>query len=257
MLKRNLIACLSLCLVGALASLGCTDDPTTGSTGALDLNLELAGGAEIDEVLYQITRAGMPPMGGIIDTRAPGATASVEVFGLPEGGGYFVELRAVGDGKVVCQGSAPFSVLANRATPVAVMLNCNPAERYGSVRVNGKLNVCAELTKVVVAPLETSVGSRIDLSMAAEDSEGDAIAYFWSASGGPIADPESAVTSYTCVTAGRQFIEAFASDDEFGGCVDSWRVEVRCGSGDGGTGGAGGSAGAGGSGGTGGVLACI
>ncbi len=255
MLKNDLMTWLGVCLVGALAMAGCTSDSGDEPTGALELNLQLAGGAQIDEVLYQITGGGMSPMGGIIDTSAPGATASVEVFGLPEGGGYLIELRAVANGGTVCEGSAPFGVTAGRATPVAVMLNCKPQERLGSVRVNGKLNVCAQLVKVVVAPLETSVGSSIDLSMQGADAEGDFISYSWNATGGFIDDPQAAVTRYTCASVGTQTIFAAVTDDDFGSCVDTWEVEVRCGTGDGGTGGSGGSGGTGGSGGA--VPACL
>ena len=37
----------------------------------------------------------MEPMEGVIDTSASGATASVEVFGIPPGQAYLVELYAV------------------------------------------------------------------------------------------------------------------------------------------------------------------
>lgn len=239
MLKMNLMTWLSVCLMGMLVTAGCSNDSSDGPSGALDLNLELAGSAQIDEVLYQISGNGMPPMGGIIDTSAPGATASVEVFGLPEGGDYLIELRAVANGGTVCAGSAGFSVRANRATPVAVMLNCKAEQRLGSVRVNGKLNVCAELTKVVVSPLETSVGSLIELSMEGRDAEGDPLRYLWLASDGPISNPSSPRSVYGCQTAGAKFIEASVSDER--GCIDSWVVEVRCVDGDGGTGGSGGA----------------
>ena len=51
MLKQNLMAWLSLCLAGILATTGCTGESDGESTGGLELDLELAGGAEIDEVL--------------------------------------------------------------------------------------------------------------------------------------------------------------------------------------------------------------
>ena len=246
-------------LVCIVAMTGCSSETSTGeSTGALSLDLELARGAQIDEVWYNITGNGITPIGGLIDTSAPGATASVEVFGLPQGHGYEVELRAVVDDGTSCRGSASFDVVAGRATPVAVMLNCKPLERFGSVRVNGKLNICAHLANVVVAPLQTSVGSRIDLSSEGADAEGDPIAYFWSASGGPIGNPEDATTTYTCVSPGSQIIQAFVSDDDFNDCIDTWQVEVRCVDGGGGSGGSGGTGGTAGSGGTGGdPLACV
>lgn len=250
MLKRILVLGMA-CLLGTT---GCSEDTTSGPSGSVEMTLEIAGTAQIDEVVFTIFGNNMPPMSGTIDTSAPGATASVEVFGLPEGDGYVVELVAVIDDAEPCRGSAPFSIVAGRVTPVAVMLNCKPEERLGSVRVNGKLNICSHLAKVVVAPLQTSVGSSIDLAAQGVDTEGDSIEYFWFAANGQIVNPQNPVTSYVCTSEGTDFIEAFVSDDAFQDCVDGWRVEVRCVSGDGGTGGTGG---AGGSGGTGGAVACV
>ena len=116
----------------------------------------------------------MEPMDGVIDTSAPGATASVEVFGLPPGRGYLVALEAVTvDREIACRGDAFFDVDAGASTEVMVMLNCKPPERFGGVRVNGEFNVCPELTKVVVSPLQTSLGNDITLSATAFDPEGD------------------------------------------------------------------------------------
>ena len=162
---------------------------------------------------------------------------SVEVFGIPPGTGYLIELRAIVDDGTSCSGSAPFDVMAGIATPVAVMINCKPERRFGSVRVNGKLNVCAELVKAVVAPLQTSVGSTIDLSAQGFDAEGDPVSYLWSASGGPIGSPASQVTQYLCASPGRQVIRIEVSDDDFTDCIDAWDVEVQCDGDGGGTGG--------------------
>ncbi len=241
---------LGYCLACIVVMTGCSSTTETGeSMGSLSLDLELAGNAQIDEVWYNITGNGIVPIAGVIDTSAPGATASVEVFGLPPGNDYAVELRAIVNDGTSCQGSASFDVVVGLATPVAVMLNCKPPERFGSVRVNGKLNICANLVKVVVAPLQTSVGSSIDLAAQGTDAEGDPIAYFWSASGGPIDDPEDSSPTYTCASPGSQIIQAFVSDDDFTDCIDTWQVEVRCVGDDGGAGGSGGTAGSGGTGG--------
>ena len=63
------------------------------------------------------------------------------------------------------------------ATEVGVMLNCKPNQELGGVRVNGSFNFCADLLKVVVSPLQTSVGHQIDVEAEAEDLEGDPIEY--------------------------------------------------------------------------------
>jgi len=236
-------------LAVALAAAGCSSDGNSETSGSLNLNLELADGVTINEVSWEITGGDMEPMSGTIDTSAPGATASVEVFGLPPGDGYTVTLEATDEtGTVSCKGDADFAVEVGVATDVMVFLNCKLPSRLGGVRVNGKFNICAELAKVVVSPLQTSVGNVIDLSAEGQDTEGDPIEYAWSATGGTVADPSAQVTTYTCEEEGDQAITIQVSDDGFDYCMAEWTVAVTCVSG-GGTGGAGGAAGEGGGGG--------
>jgi len=206
----------------------------------------------IDEVSWLISGGGMDPMMGTMNTQAPGATPSVEVFGLPPGG-YTVDLAATSvDGETTCRGSASFEVIEGVSTEVGVLLRCSPGTRFGAVRVNGKLNVCAELTKAVVAPLQTSIGNTIDVRAQAEDEEGDTIEYAWTADSGSFAAPSDAATSYTCEELGNHQITISVSDDGFRHCVDDWTVAIRCVH-DGGTGGVGGVGGGGGSGAVGGA----
>jgi hypothetical protein len=228
----------SLMIVGlatALTMVGCSNDTTSGeATGSLDLTLELAPGVVINEVKWVISRPLMEDMKGTIDTSAPGATASVEVFGLPPGDGYTVTLTAMAEGEdTPCIGSADFSVVVGISIPVMVMLNCKRPERYGGVRVNGKFNICAELAKVSVSPLQTSVGNDIDLSALAQDVDDDqeAIRYRWTATGGTIANPTDRIATYTCEEVGDDTIVIRVSDDpeEFGEfCMDEWDVDVTC-----------------------------
>ena len=215
---------------GVLAALGCSTDTQTGDgTGSLSLDLVLAEGVVINSVSWTISGGNMEPMSGVIDTRAPGATASVEVYGLPPGSGYVVELQATSeDGEVICQGSTEFAVSVGQATDLMVVLNCKLPVNTGAVRVNGKLNVCAQLFKVVVSPLQTSVGNDIDLSATGEDREGDPIQYLWTGTGGSIADPSTASTTYTCEEAGEQTVTVTISDDGFEYCMDDWTVPVTC-----------------------------
>lgn len=207
----------------------CSNETETGGgTGALSLGLDLTGGSQIDAVQYTITGNGIDPITGLIDSSAPGATASLEVFGLPPGDGYSVRLSAMADDGTSCEGLASFDVAAGDSTLVSVMLGCKAPERFGGVRVNGKPNVCPQLAKVVVAPLETSVYESIQLSALAVDAEGDALTYYWESQNGSIDDPSSADTEYTCGSAGRDFITVHVSDGFFADCDDSWQVEVFC-----------------------------
>lgn len=239
-------------ILGAFG-LGCSggsEQVSGGDTGSLSLQIQLTNGATVDTVEYVITRGGMEPMSGLIDTSAPGATASVEVFGLEPGDGYEVEMTAEDtEEQILCRGDAEFSVTVGQATDVMVVLNCKGPPRFGSVRANGKINICAELTKMVVSPLTTSVGSDIDLSAAGEDAEGDDFAFLWTAGGGEVADDTAPETTFTCTEEGQGFVAVAVSDDGFDVCDHSWTVQVNCVGDGGGTGGAGGEGGAGGTGG--------
>ena len=174
-------------------------------------------------------------MGGSVDVSGPGSTASVEVFGLPVGQEpYVVELSAVSvDQQVTCRGSAEFDVEVGVSTPVMVILNCKLPQELGGVRVNGKFNICAQLTKMVVAPLQTSVGNDISLFSTASDEEGDPITYMWSSQSGSIADPIAASTTYTCTEVGDDDITVLVTDDDGSYCMSMWTVRVTCVAGEG------------------------
>ena len=220
-------------LVATLA-LGCSssDAPPSGGgdTGSLNLQLQLSNGAVINDVEWVITRPGMIGMPGRIDTSAPGATASVEVFGLEPGDDYKIEMTAEStDEGTTCRGDAPFSITAGEATQIMVILRCKSPSNLGAVRANGKFNVCSELTKVIVSPLTTSVGGEIDLSASGEDEEGDDFEFLWTAEGGVVDDSAAAETTFTCLEQGEGFVAVAVSDDGFEVCDHSWKVEVNCG----------------------------
>jgi hypothetical protein len=221
---------------GSLAALGCsTDTQQSDATGSLSLDLVLADGIVINTVSWEISRDDMEPMSGMINTSAPGSTASVEVFGLPPGEGYLVELEATSeDGEVTCRGSAEFGVEIGVSTDAMVLLNCKLPRRLGGVRVNGTFNICAELLKMVVSPLQTSVGNDIDLMSIAMDAEGDAITYVWSASGGSIADPNAASTAYTCQEVGEHEVTVSVTDNDVYCNMATWTVPITCVEGEGG-----------------------
>ncbi|MGD8825912.1 MAG: hypothetical protein PVI24_13090 [Myxococcales bacterium] len=239
-------------LCGALLFVGCGVG-STSHTGSLNVQLELADGSSIDEVSYSILGGDMVPMSGTIHTSAPGATASVEVYGLPPGDDYEIMMTAAStDGGTSCSGSAEFDVEIGTTTELMVILSCKPPRRFGSVRVDGKLNLCAELTKAVVSPLQTSAGSSIDLFAQAIDLDGDEIEFAWTGTGGSFEDAASAQTSYTCEQAGDHAVTITVSDDGFVYCHSSWTVDITC-VGDTGAGGSGGAGGQGGTAGAGGI----
>ena len=247
---RRFKSLFHLLLTALLASslVGCSSETPANesATGSLSLDLVIADGIEINQVGWQITGNGMD-MSGAIDVSAPGSTASVEVFGLPPGQeNYTVTLTAGStDEQVSCMGSADFNVEAGEVTEVMVVLNCKLPRRFGSVRVNGEFNICAELIKAIVSPLQTSVGNDIDVSAQAVDQDGDPITFSWTATGGSIADPSSDATTYTCEEEGAQLITISVTDNDEYCDMANWTVPVTCVPGEGGTGGTGGAQGRG------------
>ena len=251
-----------LLLVGAsLLTAGCSGDSSAvPCTSAILIDLDVMTDVDdpdvvINEVHWVITGNRMAPMMGTIDTSDPNATPSVEVFGLAPGN-YVIDLEATSeDGKTTCRGSAIFDVVAGVATEVAVLLRCSTGQRFGAVRVNGELNMCAELTKAVVAPLQTSIGNVITVRSQAEDADDDSIEYSWTADGGTFENPSAPATFYTCEETGNHQLTISVSNHHSEYCVDSWTVDVSCvdGNGTGGTGGSGATGGNGGTGGTGGA----
>ena len=162
-------------LVLTVAAFGC--DSSSGNVDpcltALRINLEVDG-AVINQVDYVITGDDIDQIDGTINTSADGATASVEYFGLPADAGYVITMIANSvDGTLTCRGSTPFHVEAGQTTSIDVILHCKEAARFGSVRVNGELNVCPELNKVIVAPLQTARGYTLEVEADASDEEGD------------------------------------------------------------------------------------
>jgi hypothetical protein len=251
---------LAWSVVLSLAAFGCN-----GNSGAVDpcltalsINLQVADGAVIDQVSYEITGNGIMPITGTINTSAPGSTASVEAFGIPPGEGYLVTMIASSvDGALMCGGAASFDVGAGMSTDVMVMLNCKGPDRFGGVRVNGKLNICAQLERVVVAPLQVASGYALSVQADASDEEGDSVEYRWTATGGSFDDAAAQDTVFLCGAADEEQVTVEISDDAFEYCIDAWTVDVNCvenngtgGTGGSGTGGAGGS-GTGGAGGSG------
>ena len=109
--------------VAALAA--CGSDTDSKPTTSLLLHLTIAEGVDIDEVLWRVSGGEMEDMMGTIDTSASESTASIEIFGVPEGLGYLARMEALtSDGDFFCSGSATFDVVVGVATPVDLTLNC-------------------------------------------------------------------------------------------------------------------------------------
>lgn len=111
--------------IALLAGCGSSVETSNEPTSSLLLSLTIADSVDIDEVLWKVSGGDMEDMMGVIDTSAPESTASIELFGIPEGSGYLVEMQALSAlGDFFCEGSESFDVVAGAATPVDVTLNC-------------------------------------------------------------------------------------------------------------------------------------
>lgn len=229
MLCSRLLLRLLFAWVASVSVLACGqgDVPETPA-GSLSLTLELESDVRIDEVRWEITGGDMERMSGTIDTSAPGATASIEVSGLPPGPEYLVTLEAVSvGGEIACRGDATFEVEPDTSTEVVVMLSCKTPQGLGGARVNAELDICPSLAKVTVSPLVTSLGDSIDLSAEAIDPDGDPIYYLWFGSGGTIDGSFTPSATYTCERFGTHRVSVYINDESFR-CFDFWDVEVQC-----------------------------
>jgi len=250
MSRRSSVAHVACWLACALAA-GCGGETQAAKCSSdLVIGLELPTDGSVNQVEYAITGNDIEPITGTINVSAPQSTASVEVFGIPPGEDYLFTMAATStDGTATCQGSSWFDVVVGVSTEIEVFMHCKGTERFGGVRVNGKLNICAELTRVVVSPLQTADGYVIDVEAHGEDEEGDLVRYSWTATAGDFYYPNEPVTRFDCNGAGEnEIIRIEVSDDEFQECSDAWTVEVSCvdgGLGGGGSGGPGGSGGVG------------
>ena len=152
----NALVWWTVALLALAAS--CSSGTSTDGSGALNVQLELEGGVEIDEVRYTVSGNGMEPMSGSIDVSAPDTTVSVELFGIPEGTDYLIEMTATSvDGGTTCNGATEFDISPGQVTLAYIVLNCRLPDDEGGVNVNGEFNICAQLQKAVVSPLQGSI----------------------------------------------------------------------------------------------------
>jgi hypothetical protein len=88
---------------------------------------------------------------------------------------------------------------------------------------------CPTLTSWVASPLQTSVGSWIDVGAAAvDDDPGEIIAYAW-APAADFAAPRAPKTRYRCPSPGRHLLTLSVSDDHRPRpCTTAISIAVEC-----------------------------
>jgi len=233
--KQAMLAVLAVAASGA-GVLSCSEGPSPEAAdsrdiGAVGLTLKLSDGATIDSVSYTITGpAGFAKTGSINVSNSQ--TISGVLSGIPAGAGYTISITATStDGKTTCAGQASFAVSAHATAPVKVSLACRTASTNGSVAVNGTLNLCPVIDGVSASPSEVIVGSSLELSAAAHDSDAGpaALSYSWTTSSGTLDHANIPSPRFTCTAPGTATIGLNVGDgDATAGCADTTTVNVRC-----------------------------
>ncbi|MES1157617.1 MAG: hypothetical protein ABUL67_00830, partial [Haliangium ochraceum] len=181
----------------------------------------------VNSVHFELSGNGVS-RSGEIDVRAPGATVSALVGGIPAGIGYSVALRAAAtDGRTTCAGSGRADVFARATTPLAVVLTCQKPNEGGNVMGTATFNICPRLTSLAATPTMMSVGDQeaIDLTAVAQDGEHDPLVFSWSAPVGSFDSPAGVRTRYRCAAPGPVAITITVSD---GQCNDTVTATLVC-----------------------------
>src|SRR5262252_3609264 len=209
--SATFLAAAAACLIfGATACDGPPGSRKMGS-GTVALALQIPGNATINTV---------------------GSTISTTIGAIPAGAGYSIALSAMTTtGGTSCGGSAPFNMTAGQTTQVAVHLVCQEAPRFGSVLINGTINICPQIDALGASPAEALVGRSIGLSSSAHDSDAgpSALTYSWSASSGILTGATTPDPRFTCTAPGTATLTLTASDgDAAAGCPAVQSVTVAC-----------------------------
>ncbi|HEX6240627.1 MAG TPA: sulfatase-like hydrolase/transferase, partial [Polyangiales bacterium] len=212
---------MSLAMLGAAGSLvGCDRDSQASGeegeqTGSLGLDLIAAPGVTINAVTYEISGNGFNKTGSIDASGAP--TVSAKIGGIPAGNGYTITLTASSaEGNATFTGSAKFNVSAGATASVTVRLRGTLANGNGSVSVTGTINVNPVIEELSVAPLTAYVGSAITLTSVSSDPDQapSELSYYWSTTGGTIANPIAQNATLTSAVPGTFTVKLTVSDGD-------------------------------------------
>ena len=257
----------ALALVGGAVGLNCSKDSNPAGSGGLKIGFAIPDGTTISSVHYAMTLNGAAGPSGNFNTGDQNSSPSFDIALQPSTNDTITLTATTSTGVSCTTGASPaFNIVSNVPTTVTLSLVCGSGSATslpGTVDVRANVTTsdnCPNITQVVVAPFQTSVGATIGVSAVASDSDAiDVLSYTWTSTGGTFATPTGTSDTFTCVTAGPQSITLAVNDNHAGGgCTASILLPVNCVAvaGSGGTTGTGGVAGApatGGTTGTGGV----
>jgi hypothetical protein len=227
----------ALALAGGAVGLNCSKDSGSSTSGDLKIAFAIPGGTTISQVNYSMTINGAAGPSGHFDTSDQNASPSFDIALQPSTNDT-ITLTATTSTGVSCTtgASAPFNIVSNQPSLVTLTLVCGTGSATslpGTVDVRASVTTsdnCPNITQVVVAPFQTSVGGTISLSAVASDADAvDVLAYGWTATGGTLASPTGASDTYTCGTAGAQSVTLSVNDNHTGGgCTASITLPVNC-----------------------------
>lgn len=169
-----------------------------GDIGTIGLELQIAPGVTLGTVDWSITNAATSfsrtGSVGVLNSN----TLRFQVGGLPGGTGYVLALSAVStNGLFTCAGRASFNVTAGMTVGVAVTLTCTAVGNNGNVVITGTTEVCASITSLSAAPLETAVNTTVALAATAT-AGAVAPMFLWTASAGTFDNAASPSPVFTC-----------------------------------------------------------
>jgi hypothetical protein len=231
------------CSAGAPGTAG-GDEPVPGAQsvppgdmGSVGMTLTIPGGASIAVIDWAIAGpngAATVVQSGMVDVHESGG-ASFQVSNLPAASYRVVLSAASTDGGVSCEGSATFPVMARATTHVSVQMACNAASAGGQTTlVNGTSFNCAAWSDVTASPVETSVGSSVNLAVAATGPILANLTYAWSAPSGQFSAATAASTNFTCTTPGPVTVTISVGDGPVPGgstcnpALDTDTVTITC-----------------------------
>jgi len=244
---------LGLCTLACGSGSGAGSTETTARTGSIDLALT-AGPITLNFVSYAIENGSSGfYKAGVIDVTSS-TKLSATIGGIPAGTGYYIRLTAAAanDAYATCTGWAFADIVAGSTTSTNIVLSCKTSATTGSVKIHGSINLCPTIASLSIEPAQTTVGHGISLTAAGDDPDNgpSPLSYRWDSTGGTIADPESANTTFTCTEARSEILYLYVTDgDPACGVTQAQIIDCAASDADGGSGGssgggAGGSAGA-------------
>jgi len=221
MIRRSASLLAAALLTGPSLACGLSSD-LPPSAGSVQLGFVVAPGETTDHFDYDISGNGIAPRDGTIPVDDPSASLSTLIGGLPAGVGYHLKLSATSDDQgTFCDTDSVFDVVPSEKTTLAVALTCINADTIRTIEADGAGHVCPAVASMTIA----RAGSAVTLSASAFQFDDLTLSFSWEASGGTLATPNAAVSTYTCGLPGTNTLRFTVTD---GVCPDARALTIDC-----------------------------